>query len=329
MDVLGGSMEYRQLGNSGVRVSVIGLGTNRFGSNSLPKDEVNNIIDAALDLGINFIDTANYYTKGRSEETLGYALKGRWDRVVLGTKFYFPMGDGPNDRGASRYHIANAVEASLRRLQSDHIDVYYVHRWDKDTPIEETLRALDDLIRAGKVRYVGASKFASWQLAHANLLAEMRGWTPFVVLQSHYHMLRRDVEREVLPYCRAHHVGFVPYSPLAGGFLTGKYKRGEPPPSGSRGEAGEHVDGYMTDYVQDYLTDANYAQVEKLTAWAAARDRGMNELAQAWLMAQPQVCSVISGATKLEHVVSNAKAADWALTAKELEEIDAILEPEE
>jgi aryl-alcohol dehydrogenase-like predicted oxidoreductase len=229
------------------------------------------------------------------------------------------VGDGPNDRGASRYHTANAVEASLRRLQSDHIDVYYVHRWDKDTPIEETLRALDDLIRAGKVRYVGASEFASWQLAHANLLAEVRGWTPFVVLQSHYHMLRRDVEREVLPYCRAHHVGFVPYFPLAGGFLTGKYKRGELPPAGSRGETSE--------YVQRYMTDANYAKVERLTAWAAARERGMNELAQAWLMAQPQICSVISGATKLEHVVSNAKAADWALTVEETEEIDAILEP--
>ena len=311
-------MEYRQLGSSGVRVSVIGLGTNRFGSASLPQEGVNRVIDAALDLGINFIDTANGYQDGRSEETLGQALKGRWDRVVLATKFYFPVGDGPNDQGASRYHMLNAAEASLRRLQSDHIDLYYVHRWDENTPIEETLRALDDLIRQGKVRYVGASNFASWQLAHANLLAEVRGWTPIVVLQSHYHMLERSVEREVLPYCRAHNVGFVPYFPLAGGFLTGKYKRGQTAPAGSRGES--------SSYVQQYMTEANYDKIEQLTTWAEAHKRGLNELAQAWLLAQPQVCSVISGATKLEQVLSNVKAADWTLTSEELTEVNAILD---
>ena len=311
-------MEYRQLGNSGVRVSVIGLGTNRFGSASLPQEGVNRVIDAALDLGINFIDTANSYQDGRSEETLGQALKGRRDRFVLATKFYFPVGDGPNDQGASRYHMLNAAEASLRRLQSDHIDLYYVHRWDENTPIEETLRALDDLIRHGKVRYVGASNFASWQLAHANLLAEVRGWTPFVVLQSHYHMLERSVEREVLPYCRAHNVGFVPYFPLAGGFLTGKYKRGQAAPAGSRGES--------SSYVQQYMTEANYDKIEQLTTWAEAHKRGLNELGQAWLLAQPQVCSVISGATKLEQVLSNVKAADWTLTSEELAEVNTILD---
>jgi aryl-alcohol dehydrogenase-like predicted oxidoreductase len=311
-------MEYRQLGNSGVRVSLIGLGTNRFGSASLPQEGVNRMVDAALDLGINFIDTANGYQDGRSEETLGQALKGRRDRFVLATKFYFPVGDGPNDQGASRYHMLHAVEASLRRLQSDHIDLYYVHRWDENTPIEETLRALDDLIRHGKVRYVGASNFASWQLAHANLLAEVRGWTPFVVLQSHYHMLERSVEREVLPFCRAHKVGFVPYFPLAGGFLTGKYKRGQAAPAGSRGESNS--------YVQQYMTEANYDKIEQLTTWAEAHKRGLNELAQAWLLAQPQVCSVISGATKLEQVLSNVKAADWILTSEELAEVNAILD---
>jgi aryl-alcohol dehydrogenase-like predicted oxidoreductase len=311
-------MEYRQLGSAGVRVSAIGLGTNRFGTDALPQKEVNNLIDAALDLGVNHIDTADVYVGGRSEETLGQALKGRWDRFFLATKFMNPTGEGPNDRGASRYHIANAVEASLRRLGSDHIDLYYVHRWDADTPIAETLRALDDLIHAGKVRYVGASSFASWQLAHANLLAEVRGWTPFVALQSHYHMLERTVEREELPYCRAHGVGFVPYFPLAGGFLTGKYSRGEPAPAGSRGESNR--------YVQRYMTPANYDVVEKLTTWAEARDRAMNELAEAWLLAQPQVCSVISGATRLEHVQANARAADWQLTEDELAAVNAILE---
>jgi aryl-alcohol dehydrogenase-like predicted oxidoreductase len=279
---------------------------------------VNNIIDAAAELGINHIDTSNSYTNGKSEETLGNALKGRWHKFVLATKFYMPVGQGPNDRGASRYSMMNAVEDSLRRLQSDHIDLYYVHRWDENTPIEETLRGLDDLIRAGKVRYLGASAFASWQLAYANLLAEVRGWTPFVVLQSHYHMLEREVEREVLPYCRAHNAGFIPYFPLAGGFLTGKYKRGEPAPPGSRGESSE--------YVQRYMTGANYDKLEKMEAWVQARGRSLNELAQAWLLAQPQVCSVISGMTKLEQLMSNVKAVEWALTPEEEAEIRAILE---
>ncbi len=189
-------MEYRQLGKSGVRVSVIGLGTNRFGSDAVSQADVNSMIDAALDLGINFIDTADVYTGGQSEITLGNALKGRWHKVVLATKVFFAQGDGPNDRGASRYHIMNGVEASLRRLQSDHIDLYYLHRWDAETPIEESLRALDDLIRMGKVRYIGASNYAAWQLAKANLLAEVRGWTAFAALQSHYHLLERGVEQE-------------------------------------------------------------------------------------------------------------------------------------
>lgn len=310
-------MEYRQLGRSGIRVSVVGLGTNRFGSDKAPQQEVNNLIDAALDLGVNLIDTADVYTGGRSEETLGEALKGRWDRVILATKFYNSTGEGTNDRGASRYHMIYAVEASMRRLQSDHIDLYYVHRWDESTPIEETLRALDDLVRTGKVRYVGASNFAAWQVAHANLLAEVRGWTPFVALQSHYHMLERGVEREVLPFCQAQNVGFVPYFPLAGGFLTGKYKRGQPAPAGSRGES--------SGYVQQYMTGANYDRIEKLAAWAEARGRAMNELAEAWLLAHPQVASVISGATQVEHVKSNARAAGWALNAEELEEVNAVL----
>lgn len=311
-------MEYRNLGSAGVKVSVIGLGTNRFGSEALPQKEVNNVMDAALDMGINFIDCADMYQKGRSEETLGEALKGRWDKFVVATKVFMAVGDGPNDRGTSRYHIMNGVEDSLRRLQTDHIDLYYLHRWDETTPIDETLRTLDNLVSSGKVRYIGASEFASWQMAHANLLAEVKGWTSFVALQSHYHMLERNVEREVLPYCQAHNVGFVPYFPLAGGFLTGKYKRGEAAPAGSRGES--------SDYVKQYMTDANYDVVEKLSAWASDHGRGLNELAQAWLMAQPQVCSVISGATKLEHVASNVKAADWSLSADDVTEINGILD---
>ncbi len=313
-------MEYRQLGATGVRVSVIGLGTNRFGSEKVPQHSVSSIIDAALDVGINHIDTADVYQSARSEETLGVALKGRWDRFFVATKFCFPMAEGPNDRGASRFHMMNALEASLRRLQTDHIDLFYVHRWDKDTPIEETMRGLDDLVRAGKVRYVGASNFASWQLAHANVLAKTRGWLPFAVVQSHYHLLEREVEREVLPFCGAHGVGFVPYFPLAGGFLTGKYKRGRLAPPGSRGETNS--------YVQQYMTEENFGRIERLEAWAQVRERELHELAEAWLLAHPQVCSVISGATKVEHITSNANAADWVLTAQELDEISGILDQE-
>jgi aryl-alcohol dehydrogenase-like predicted oxidoreductase len=310
-------MEYRQLGASGVRVSMIGLGTNRFGSAEVPQAEVNKIIDAALDAGVNFIDSANVYNDGRSEETLGHALKGRMEKVVLATKFSFPRKSSANSWGASRYHMMQAAEESLRRLQTDHIDVYYCHRWDETTPIEETLRALDDLIRAGKLRYIGASMYASWQLAHANVLAELKGWTPFTVLQSEYNMLKRDVEREVLPYCRAHNVGFVPYYPLAGGFLTGKYESGKPPPPGSRGESARAV--------QELMHEANYAKVARLAAWIKDYRRGLNELAQAWLLAQPQICSVITGAKSTEQVNSNVKAAGWRLTGDELREIESIL----
>jgi aryl-alcohol dehydrogenase-like predicted oxidoreductase len=248
---------------------------------------------------------------------LGVALKGRRDRFLLASKFWYPVGPGTNDRGASRYHIHHALEGSLRRLQTDHIDLYYIHRWDEFTPLEETLRTLDDLIRAGKIRYVGVSAFAAWQLAQASLLSEVRGWTPIAVIQSEYNLLERDLERDVLPCCRDHNVGLVPYRPLAGGFLTGKYRRDEPPPEGSRGAVSDSLDKYMT--------DAYFDRIERLEAWAAERDRGLNELAQAWLIAQPLVCSVISGATKLEHVLGNVQAADWKLTPEEVAEIDEMV----
>ncbi|MCB0143821.1 MAG: aldo/keto reductase [Caldilineaceae bacterium] len=312
-------MQYRLLGNSGLRVSAIGLGTNQFGG-KVDQLDTAQIVSGAIDLGINFIDTADIYQQGRSEEALGVALKGKWDKVIMATKVVSPTGDGPNDKGASRYHIMQNVEASLRRLQTDHIDLYQMHRWDNDTPLEETLRTLDDLVSSGKVRYIGASNYAAWQLARANLLAEVRGWAPFISIQNHYHMFEREQEREIIPFCNAHNVGILPFFPLAGGFLTGKYKRGEAAPAGSRGE--------NSPYVQKYMTDANYDKVEKLTAWAEERGHTMGELAHAWLLAQPSVSSVISGATKLSHVQANAKAADWALTAEEFAEVNGVLNGE-
>jgi aryl-alcohol dehydrogenase-like predicted oxidoreductase len=309
-------MEYRQLGTSGARVSAIGLGTNQFGG-KVDQAGVNEIVHGALDAGINFIDTADTYTGGRSEETLGVALKGRRHEALLGTKVFSKTGEGPNDRGASRYHIVQGLEASLRRLQSDHVDLYQIHRWDEATPIDETLRALDDLVRSGKVRYIGASNFAAWQLARANLLAELRGWSPFVTIQPHYHMLERGIEQELLPYCNAYGVGVLPYFPLAGGFLTGKYRKGQPAPTGSRGES--------SPYVQKYMTDANYARIEQLSAWAEQRDRSMGDLAHAWLLAHPRVSSVISGATSLAQLQTNARAAGWQLSSAELEEVNGVL----
>lgn len=316
-------MIYRQLGKSGIRVSVIGLGTNRFGYERMPQDEVNRVIDGALDLGINFLDTADVYTGGRSEETIGVALGGpgqssRRTRFVIATKFFNPTGDGPNDRGASRRYMQQAVEASLNRLRIETIDLLYIHRPDETTPLEETMRAFDDLVRAGKVHYIGASQFMAWQMARANLLAEVHSWTPFIVDQVHYHMLEREAEIELLPFCADQGVGIIPYFPLAGGFLTGKYRRGEPAPTGSRGETNP--------YVRQYMTPANYSKIEKLADWAAERGHTLGDLAHAWLLAHPQVSSVISGATKLEQVQENARSAEWTLGPGEMEAVNAILD---
>ncbi len=310
-------MRYRNLGSSGLKVSAIGLGTNQFGGKA-DESEVKNIIAAALDLGMNFLDTADVYQKGKSEEAIGKAIKGRREKMLIATKVFHPTGEGPNERGASRHHIMEGLNASLRRLDTDYIDLYQMHRWDADTHVEETLRALDDLVKAGKVRYIGASNYTAWQFTHAIAVSRAHGWAAFVSVQPHYHMFERNIEGELLPACEYLRIGVLPYFPLAGGFLTGKYKRGEPAPSGSRGET--------SPYVQKYMTDGNYDIIEKLTAFAAAREHSLCELAHAWLLTRPQVSSVISGATKAEHVHANARGAEWELTAEELSEVNKTLE---
>jgi aryl-alcohol dehydrogenase-like predicted oxidoreductase len=313
-------MQYRKLGSSGLKVSAIGLGTNQFGG-KVDTQTTQAIIDAAIDMGVNFIDTADVYQGGRSEEHIGKAIKGKRDKVLIATKFFHNTGEGPNERGGSRQHIMQAVEASLKRLDTDHIDLYQMHRWDVDTPIAETLRALDDLVTAGKVRYIGASNFAAWQLAHANAVAEAHGWNKFISIQPHYQMLVREVEKEIIPASAYLGIGVLPYFPLAGGFLTGKYKQGQPAPQGSRGEE--------SGYVQQYMTPDHYATLEKLIAFAQDHGHAINELAHVWLLAQPQVSSVISGATKVEQVQANAKSAEWELSAAEVEAVNKILDGEE
>ncbi len=310
-------MQYRTLGSSGLQVSVIGLGTNQFGG-KVDADGVARIIHQALDMGVNFIDTADTYTGGRSEETIGRAIAGRREQVIVATKVGNPIGDGPNERGASRRRIMNGVEASLRRLGTDYIDLYQIHRFDPHTPFEETMRALDDLVRSGKVRYIGASNYAAWQLCRANDVAEMAGGVPFVSVQPHYHMLERGIEQELVPYCRAFGVGIIPYFPLAGGFLTGKYKEGAAPPPGSRGES--------SSYVQQYFTAENFKKVEAWSEFARRRGRTMAELAVAWLLARPMVSSVITGVTSTEQLEHNVKAANWELSEADMEEIEAVAE---
>ncbi len=314
-------MEYRNLGRAGVKVSAVGVGCNQFGS-YLDQEGTTAVVHAALDEGINFFDTADVYgNKGLSEEYLGRALAGRWQAVVVATKVRSRMGDGPNDAGTSRYHIQNAVEASLRRLGTDHIDLYQIHSWDGSVQIEETLRALDDLVRSGKVRYLGASNFDAWQLCHANDLAERRGWEAFISVQPEYNMLAREIEKELLPYCEWSGVGILPYFPLAGGFLTGKYTRGEAPPAGTRGQRSQ--------YVQQFLKPENFDVLDRLRPIAEAHGRSLADLAIAWLLAQPRVSSVIAGATKPEQVRINAAASTWVLTAEEVAEIRTILTKDE
>jgi len=310
-------MQYRNLGSSGLKVSTIGLGTNQFGG-KVDQKMTKDIISAALETGVNFIDTADIYQEGRSEKNIGTALGGRRSQTLIATKVYGKVGEGPNDRGASRHHIMAGVEASLRRLDTDYIDLYQIHVWDEETPIDETLHALDDLLHAGKVRYIGASNFSAWQLTWANALAELRGWTEFVSIQPHYHMFERGIEEELIPACRYFDIGILPYFPLAGGFLTGKYKQGEPAPPGSRGETSQ--------YVQRYMTPENYTRLDQLTDFAQQRGHSLNDLAHAWLLAQPQISSVISGATRVEHVQANVAAGEWDLSEPETQQVNEILD---
>ncbi len=312
-------MEYRRLGSSGLKVSLVGLGANSFGW-WIAEEHARTVINHALELGINYIDTADWYDFGNSEKHIGQTLKGRRMEVIIATKFGQPMGEGPNQRGGSRAYIMKAVDDSLKRLQTDYIDVYQMHWPDPTTPVEETLRALDDLVKAGKVRYLGASNFNGWQLADAMWTSKVDHLHAFVTVQAKYNLFERQIEEELVPCCQAHGVGVIPWGPLAGGFLTGKYRRGEQPPAGKH----EGTAKAYTELYNGVITDANWDRLEKLACFAAARGRKISELAIAWLLSRPFVSTVIAGASHPEQLDVNVAAADWKLTAAELAEIEQV-----
>ncbi len=313
-------MQYRNLGRAGVKVAPIILGTAYFGTR-VEVATARSLIDAALDAGINVIDTANSYTDGQSETIIGAALKDRRDRVVLASKVHFPRGEGPNDRGNSRYHIMAQVEGSLRRLQTDHLDLYQLHRPDPTTPLEESLRALDDLRQQGKVVYYGTSSFSAWQLCAALWTSDRLGLAPIVSEQPSYSLLRREIETEVLPCCREYGIATILYSPLAGGWLTGKYRRSEPAPADSRLSA-SGVDLAAAQHARTF--DA----LEALQAIASAKSVTLSQLALAWLLAQPGVTATIIGPRTLEQLQNNLGALDVTITAEDRAAIDRIVPPE-
>ena len=310
-------MEFRQLGPSGLQVSTVGLGSNNFGGRIDEKASIE-VVRKAVDEGINFIDTADSYGRGVSEERIGKGVKDIRGQVIIATKVANAVGDGPNTRGASRHHIMNQVEASLRVLQTDYIDLYQIHRPDPNTPIEETMRALDDLVHQGKVRYIGCSNFSAWQTCEARWTSKAHNLAPFVSVQPEYNMLNRSIERELVPFCHEYNIGILPFLPLANGFLTGKYRQGEVVPEGTRLAANAQAQ-------QRVLTEKNFAMLSKLENFAEERGHPMVELAIAWLLRNSAVSSVIAGATKPEQVTANAKAADWHLTQEDMEEIGRLL----
>ncbi len=315
-------MRYRHLGSAGVQVSELCLGAMMFGGATNEADAVR-IIHRALDDGINFIDTANVYAKGESERIVGRAVHDRRDRVVLATKVRVAVGNGPNDAGSSRYHIMREAENSLRRLGLDHIDLYYLHQYDWHTPLEESLRALDDLVRQGKVRYAGCSNFYAYQVVEGLWLADRRGLERFACVQPLYNIVNRDAEVELLPMCRAHGVGVVAYSPLARGILTGKYQTGHEPPEGSRAARGD------TRIQQTELREESFRVAAELGRLAEHKGTPLSRLALAWVLANPLVTSTIIGPRTMEQYEDYLKALAITLTTEDEAVVDRMVPPGE
>jgi len=313
-------MQQRNLGRSGLRVSVVGLGCNNFGM-KLDLEGTRKVVHKALDCGMTLFDTADSYgNMGGSEEALGRVLGDRRKDIVLATKFASPMDPAETQKGASRRYILSAVDASLARLRTEWIDLYQLHRPDPLTPIEETMRALDDLIRAGKVRYIGCSNLPAWQVVDALWTARQAGGTPFICCQDEYSLLVRDIERELVPAMSAHGLGLLPYFPLASGLLTGKYQRNAAMPQNARLTL-------MSRLADRFLTQSHWQTVERLQDFCAARGRSLLELAFSWLGSRPQVASIIAGATEPAQVEQNARALAWSLTPDDIAELDRLTIP--
>jgi len=308
-------MEYRQLGTSGLRISAIGLGCNPFG-NEVDPPTAEAIVNQAIDLGVTYFDTADSYFEGRSEDYLGRALKGKRDSVIVATKVGNRTGPGPNDNGTSRKHIFDSCDASLRRLQTDYIDVYQIHTPDRRTPIAETMQALHDLVRSGKVRYIGCSNFYEWEVAEAQGVARTHNLTPFVSCQDFYNMLYRDIEKRMTPFCQKYGLAMIPYFPLAGGLLGGSYRRGVAPEPGSRGA--------IRPTFRTWDTPRNWTAQEGLAAFAEKRGWALAQMAIAWLLSRPMMATVIAGADKPEHIAANVKALEVKFTAEDFAESDRL-----
>jgi 1-deoxyxylulose-5-phosphate synthase len=319
-------MKYINLGKTGLKVSRLSLGTMTYGSPQwrewvLPEEESRPLIKRALEVGINFFDTADAYSLGVSEKIVGQALKDfvKRDQVIIATKVCYPMGDGPNDRGLSRKHILDSIDASLQRLQTDYVDLYQIHRWDYETPIEETLEALHDIVKTGKARYVGASSMYAWQFAKALYLADKHGWTRFVSMQNHYNLVYREEEREMLPLCRAEGIGVIPWSPLARGFLSGNRQRqslGDTPRA-------------KTDHVAQthYYDESDFQVVDQVIGLAKARGVSPAQIALAWLLHQPGVTAPIIGATKIEYIEEAIAAVELKLDDDERTQLEQPYKP--
>jgi aryl-alcohol dehydrogenase-like predicted oxidoreductase len=320
-------MEFRQLGRSGLRVSSLTLGTMTFGGRGpfravgqTDLDGARRQIDMALEAGVNLIDTADVYSGGTAEEIVGQALSGRRDEVLLATKARFPMGRAPNDAGLSRHHLIRACEASLRRLQTDHIDLYQVHEWDGQTPLEETLAALEHLVQTGKVRYVGCSNFAGWQVMKALGIAERNGLPRFISQQVYLSLQERSAEYEIVPSALDQGLGLLIWSPLAGGLLSGKYRRGEPPPDGAR-----HASEWDEPPVYD--EDKLYDTIDVLVEIADSHGVSPARVALAWLIGRPGVTTVIVGARTDEQLADNLAAAELELSAEETARLERVSRP--
>jgi len=309
-------MEYRRLGSTGLKVSEICLGTMTFGKGA-NKDEAKKMVDVALDAGVNFFDTADSYGGSESESFLGRALKGRSRDAVVATKFFNPMGKGPNDSGMSRVHIMNSIEDSLSRLQMDHVDIYYIHHVDEQTPLDELLRAMDDLVRQGKVRYIACSNYEAWRLAEALRISDVNKMARFKCYQPQYSLVVRDIEEELIPMCQLNGIGVVVWSPLSGGFLSGKYQPGQRRVSGSRSDE-------SWSFPENYFADNADATLTELLKTAGNLGRSPAQVALRWVLEQPAITSVIIGARNISQLEDNLKASGWQMETEALRRLTDI-----